>query len=75
MSAQIKVDDLFFVRDRTLRRQPPSSLVAGAPVSQLASPAAGGQVTNGRTFKNLFTFSHTGDLLWGTHFKLAVSKI
>ena len=32
MSAQIKVDDLFFVRDRTLRR-PPSSLVAGAPVS------------------------------------------
>ena len=40
MSAQIKVDDLFFVRDRTLRRQPPSSLVAGAPVSAGARSAS-----------------------------------
>jgi len=41
MSAQIKVDDLFFVRDRTLRRQPPSSLVAGAPVNAGAGQLAG----------------------------------
>ena len=31
MSAQIKVDDLFFVRDRTLRRQP-----SGRRAGQLA---------------------------------------
>ena len=42
MSAQIKVDDLFFVRDRTLRRQlPTSSLVAGAPVNAGAGQLAG----------------------------------
>ena len=72
MSAQIKVDDLFFVRDRTLPGgQPPA---AGHSLAGPVNSLSGGQVINGRTFKNLFTFSHTV-IYWGVHFKLVSRQL